>query len=109
MARRRQLPFADGTTATPTLAADGSSPDVDWQGGNGVIFAIGTFGGGTLTTNIKAPDDTTYVSLGTGTVFTANGVGGFTAPAGKLRVTLAGSTAPSLKAWCVGIPVNNGG
>ena len=106
MARRSKLALADGTTSAPTLVADGSTAPLDWPGGDGAYYAIGTFGGGTLTLQTLAPDGTTYVSLGTAVALTANGVAGFSAPAGLLRATLTGSAGPSLKAWAVGIPVN---
>jgi hypothetical protein len=113
MARRKQFIIADGATATPTITVDGSYPVspgwIDYEGGNGSFFAVGTFGGGSAALQIQAPDGATWVNIGAGVTFTANGVGGFTAPAGRLRVTLSGSTAPSLKAWVVSIPTNEGG
>lgn len=113
MARRANYAIADGSTALPVIVADGGYPAIpgyiDWQGGNGSCFVVGTFGGGTAKLQIQSPDAITWVDLGAQTNFTANGVGGFTAPAGRLRVSVSGSTAPSLSAWVVGIPTNEGG
>ena len=42
MARRSQLALADGTTAAPTLSADGATAQVDWPGvlGHDQVVAI---------------------------------------------------------------------
>ena len=110
MARRAQLIIADGVGAsTPLLTSSGASPAVDFAGGNAAVIVAGTFGGGTAQLQILAPDNTTWVPLGSPTSFTANGIAGFTAPAGKLRINLTGATTPSLAAWVIGIPANNGG
>lgn len=112
MARRKQYIIADATTAFPVIAADGNYPAVgfiDYEGGQGSVFVVGTFGGGTAKLQIQAPDGVTWVDIGVGASFTANGTGGFTAPAGRLRLNVAGSAAPALKAWVVGIPTTNGG
>lgn len=112
MARRATLRANAGTA----MAADGNftlkagqNDELDWQGGNGAMYAVGTWGGGTLKLQQLAPDNATWVDIGAGVSFTGNGVGGFTAPAGALRVNLAGSAGASLKAWVVGIPTNNAG
>lgn len=109
MARRRLLALADGTTAFPTITVTGNSPQVDFQGGNGTLFVTGGFGGGTCTLQLLAPDGATWLSLGTGTVLTAAGLGGFICPAGQMRLNVAGAAAATIQAWVVGIPVNNGG
>lgn len=95
--------FADGTAGFPTIVADGSSPIVNWPGGDGTFIAVGGFGGGTATLQMRAPDGTTWLSLGTSVALTAAGVAGFSAPVCQLRVTLAGSAGPTLKAWTQGI------
>lgn len=118
MARRKLYYLADGQTVQnvvtpPVITADGSFPAtpgyVDWEGGNGAFYVVGTLGGGTYTLQIQAPDGSTWVSVGTNTALTAAGVAGFTAPAGRLRVTVTGSAGASAKAWVVGIPTNNAG
>lgn len=113
MARRKQYVIADGATGTPTIVLDGNYPAspgyIDWEGGHGELFVIGGFGGGTGSLQIQAPDGSTWVSVGSGTSFTAAGVGGFLAAAGRLRLNVTGSTTPTIKSWAVGIPTNNGG
>lgn len=107
MARRAQHALADGSAAYPTIVADGSTPSVDWEGGNGTLFVVGTVGSGTYALQQLAPDGTTWSPVFAGV--TAAGQTNFLAPAGKLRLTASGSTTPSIKAWVVGIPTNNGG
>lgn len=103
MAMRAQYVLADGTTAAPTIVADGSTPAVNWRGGDGFLMVAGTVGGGTYTLQIQAPD-LTWLAVATG--LTAVGVANFKAPAGPLRLTTSGSTAPSIKAWVIGVPNN---
>lgn len=110
-------PLADGVVDTrtsdgvprtpyPVAAADGSypTPGVDWNGGMGSFEVMGTFGGGTAKLQILGADLATWLDVGSSTSFTANGTAGFYAPAGLLRMTLSGSTAPSLKAFVRQIP-----
>lgn len=116
MARRKLYYIADGQTvqnvATPAaITADGSYPAtpgyIDWEGGNGAFLLAGTVGGGTYTLQMQAPDGSSWLALGTNTTLTAAGVGGFSAPACRLRVNVSGSAGASAKAWVVGIPTNN--
>lgn len=104
----RDLALADGSAAAPTLSADGSTISGNWSGGDGAFVTTGTFGGGTLTLQWQAPDGT-WLSLGSGAALTAAGMAGFTAPAGLLRATLAGSAGPSVKAWTRGLAVISAG
>ncbi|VVE74120.1 hypothetical protein PCA31118_04684 [Pandoraea captiosa] len=100
MARRPQLTLLNNGNAT--------GQSVDWPGGNGACFAEGTFGGATLTLQILSPNGT-WMTLGNQTTFTANGVAGFTAPAGQVRMQITGGTPSAVYAYVVGIPTNNGG
>lgn len=119
MARRKLYFIADGQTvqgsATPAIIiANGNYPAtpgwIDWEGGYGSVMVAGTFDSATVKLQIQLPDGSTWVDIGTATNFTATGIGGFLAPAGRLRVNVAGIvTASSLKAWVVGIPANIGG
>lgn len=118
MARRANYYIADGQTiqgvvTPPVITADGSYPAtpgyVDWQGGNGAFLLAGTVGGGTYTLQIQCPDGTTWLALGSNTTLTAAGTGGFSAPAGRMRLTVTGAAGASIRAWVVGIPTNNGG
>lgn len=99
----RDNAFADGSASYPTIVADGNSPSIMWPGGDGAFTAVGTFGGGTVTLQMQAPDSSTWLSLGSGTALTASGVSGFSAPQCLLRIAVSGSTTPSLKAWTRGI------
>lgn len=102
MARRNLLLL----TPTPIIA-DGQSVGADFQGGIATFFATGTFGGATVTLQTLSPDGATWLPVFAG--ITAAGLANFSAPAGKLRVAVTGSTTPSLQAWVCGIPTNNGG
>lgn len=76
------------------------STTITWQGGNGALYAAGTWGSGTLT--LSANDGSgspraAPVALGSATTLTANGWGGFWAPAGAvLTIALTGATNPAL-------------
>lgn len=107
MARRVQHALADGSTAFPTIVADGSTPSIDWEGAAGSLMLAGTVGGGTYAVQLLAPDGTTWLNVFAG--LTAAGMANFNCPAGKMRLTASGSTTPSIKAWVIGIPTNNGG
>lgn len=118
MARRKLYYIADGQTVQgvvtpPVIAADGNYPAtpgyIDWEGGDGAFLLAGTVGGGTYTLQLQCPDGSSWVALGANTTLTAAGAGGFSCPAGRLRVAASGSAAPSIKAWVVGIPTNNAG
>ena len=74
-----------------------------------MVYVIGGFGAGTAALQIQAPDGLTWVNLGAGVTFTAPGVGGFNAPAGRLRINMAGAAGATALAWVVGIPTNNAG
>lgn len=79
-----------------TLSADGSTTGVRLQSSTVVQFeADGTFGGGTLTPEIKT-GASTWVALGSSTL-TADGAINAEVPRGSVvRMTLAGSTSPSI-------------
>lgn len=78
---------ADGTSAEFTVGSQYAFAD---------IFLSDTFGGGTATIEIKAPDGTTFIPLQTVTgpervrITETPFIG---------RLSLAGSTTPSLNAW----------
>lgn len=118
MARRKQYIIADPlalptTDSQPSITADGSYPVspgwINFEGGIAAVFVVGTFGGGTAKLQIQAPDGSTWTDVGATTSFTANGNSGFTAPAGRLRLSVSGSAGATIKAWVVSIPTNNGG
>ena len=81
-----------------SLSADGSSADQQWRGGTGFVTASGTFGGGTLELELSLNGGSTYVGAGTGGQLTSAGSFVFELPDDALiRVTLSGSTGPSLE------------
>ena len=81
-----------------TLAADGSTTAVTAPA-RYLMAATGTFGGGTAKVEISSDDGTTWGQFGS--TFTVGTVLEIALPrGGQVRVTLTGSTAPSLKvAW----------
>jgi len=93
------------------LAANGSGPTTQILGGNYIMFANGTIGGGTLALQVLQPDGTTWGPLqsvaGTGSAIQTTtlpfGATQIYLPAGNVRVTLTGATAPNINAWLVGI------
>ena len=82
--------------STNTLSANGDTTIVSWGGGEGFYSASGTCGSGTTTLYASFDGGTTYISCGTEGQLTANGVVRFTLPECKLKVTLSGSSSPSL-------------
>ena len=85
----------------PVLTADGQTAAanvVSWPGGQGVFVAYGTFGSGTVKLQWSPDDGTTWIDAGAAPLtLTAAGYGPFTIPKSQLRVSLTGSTAPSIK------------
>lgn len=87
----------------PKMLADGQtalSAAISWSAGRGVFIAYGTFGGGTLKLQCSHDDGTTWTDVDRAgdsfVTFTANGQGGFELGKCLLRVSLSGSTAPSI-------------
>lgn len=87
MSVRSSIQFQIG--ATWPISAD--SDEFEWQGGKGSFLAKAT-GAGTITLQVKLPDDTTYVAVGTDTTLTANGGGNFELPRCRLKVAVSGFT-----------------
>lgn len=100
MARRAQLTLLSNASATGS--------QVDWPGGTGAFYCEGTFGGATVTLQTLSPNGT-LMTVGTDVTFTANGVGGFSLPAGKLQATITGGPPSAMYAYVVGIPGNVAG
>lgn len=105
MAMRAQYVLADGSTANPSIAANGSTAAVNWRGGDGVLMLTGTVGGGTYTLQQQAPDGT-WLTVSAATTLTAVGMASFKAPAGPLRLTTTSSSAATVNAWLIGVPNN---
>lgn len=77
---------SSGVKLLTNAAATG--PIVQWDGGQGVFVACGTFGGATLTLNFRGPDGVTWIAAGAATTLTANGAGTFVLPACELQVVI---------------------
>lgn len=76
-----------------------SSDPIKWNGGPGVVIADGTWGSGTLTLQARrAGSAGAWIAVGSNVTFTANGLGGFTLGDCDLRLTMTGSTTPSVTA-----------
>lgn len=71
-----------------------TGPIVQWDGGQGVFVACGTFGGATVTLNFRGPDGVTWIAAGSATTLSANGAGTFVLPACEMQCVVAGG-APS--------------
>lgn len=86
----------------PVQTGDGQTTAIVWTGGRGVFTAWGTFGGGTVTLQWSPDSGVTWMNVDrsgdTFTTFTSNGTGGFELGSCSLRCSLAGSTAPNIKA-----------
>lgn len=75
------------------------------QGGKYGVSAKGTWGGGSAKLQMLLGDATTYVSVASGTDFTADGYGAVDLPAGQYRWTIA--TASALYLTVSRIPYRN--
>jgi hypothetical protein len=88
--------FAIDTTFTTN-----TSTTCLWQGGDGVLYASGTFGSGTVTLAANSgggnATNDAFIALGSSTTLTSNGIAGFTLAAGMtLKVTVSGGTSQSI-------------
>lgn len=65
------------------------------RGGKYAVAAIGTWGGGSAKLQTLGPDGSTYLSVSSGTDFSANGYGVVDLPPGMYQLTIATATAVS--------------
>lgn len=63
------------------------------KGGKYAVAVVATFGGGSVKLQMLGPDSTTYLSVASGTDFTAAGYGTVDLPPGQYRWTIATATA----------------
>lgn len=63
------------------------------RGGKYGVSANGTWGGGSAKLQVLLPDESTYLSVASGTDFTANGFAVVDLPPGQYRWTIATATA----------------
>jgi hypothetical protein len=77
----------------PTLLSNASATGsaVQWDGGEGVFAAAGTFSGATITLQFLGPDGSTWIDAGTDTTLTAAGGGIFKMPPARIRAAVTGS------------------
>ena len=63
------------------------------HGGRYAAVAVATWGGGSCKLQALGPDNSTYLSVSSGTDFSANGYAVIDLPAGQYRFTVATATA----------------
>lgn len=97
------------TNQSGSLSADGSSEAIPHNGGEVRVSQQGDFGGGTAVVEFSRTEDGTYgpatdmvngssLEVAAGTTDTPY-VGKMDIPAGFIKISLAGATAPSLDWW----------
>jgi hypothetical protein len=91
-------PTSNLTIGLGTLSADGHSKGVSAKNASKVVLTVtGTWGSGTAQPEVCAdPLATVPVWVASGSSLTANGSETITGPVNAVRVTLSGSTSPSL-------------
>lgn len=85
-----------GATATDAVRhsnIDATTAAFQLKGGKYGVSAKATWGGGSAKLQILMADDTTYVSVASGTDFTADGYSTVDLPPGQYRWTIATATA----------------
>jgi hypothetical protein len=78
-----------------------TSSSRNWVGGNGTLYAEGTFSGTSLQLQAQSPNGTW---MNVGSAVTAAGLANFTVPDGQLRVTVTGGTPSALFVYAVSNP-----
>lgn len=71
--------------------ASATSDPVSWGGGRGMLSAVATWGGGSVTLQYLGPDGSTWLTGAT--ALTANGLVTFELPPGRIRIAIATATA----------------
>lgn len=80
-----------------TVTTADTSKTIDIAGGRFVLFAQGTWGSGTLTFTWSGDGGTTFLTIGSGASFTADGTLLVELPPGQLKGTLTGSTGATVQ------------
>lgn len=96
-------PFSTANAVVLT-AANASSSQVQWPGGMGVMTAVGTFGGATLSLQFVGPDGSTLVTAGAGTTMTAAGASVFYLPKCLVQLTITSAGSTSITASLARVP-----
>lgn len=88
MSIRGGIQFQIGSTWP--ISAD--SDEYEWLGGKG-SFLVKATGAGTVTLQVKLPDETTFLAVGSDTtIATTTGGGNFELPRCRLKVAVSGFT-----------------
>jgi len=72
---------------------DASTSAFSLRGGRYAVAVVATFGGGSVKLQALGPDGSTYLSVASGSDFTAAGFAVVDLPPGKYRLTIATATA----------------
>lgn len=93
-------------TASVLLLSNASAASAakQWPGGRGTFTVVGTFAGATIALQKRGPDGSTWVDVGSGTTFTANGVGNFDLPPGEIRANVTGGPPSGVYADAARVP-----
>jgi hypothetical protein len=94
MAGRRRLDLLSNASATGAPAR--------WPGGRGSFLAEGSFGGASVSFQVKGPNGS-WLDVGAEVTLTAPGVGNFELPEGDVRAAVAGGSPSGLYAVAVGV------
>lgn len=93
------------TFSATLLSNESATGDyIKWPGGRGEVRVDGTFGGATLTLQIKSPDGSSVMTVGTNTTFTAEGIGGFDLGPCDLKMGVSGGTPSALYSVVTRVP-----
>jgi hypothetical protein len=80
-----------GHTGPILSNASASSADHKWIGGKGVLVARATWGGGSVSLQVKSHDETNYITPTDGSL-TADGMFEFELPPCTIRIAVATAT-----------------
>lgn len=85
------------------LNAAVTGSDAIWPGGKGTFMAEGTFGGATITLQVKSPNGS-YIAVSATTTLTANGTATFDLAPSLIRAAVSGGAPSALFAYAIQIP-----
>lgn len=93
-------------TASVTLLSNASATGSAkaWPGGRGTFSVVGTFAGATASLEYLGPDSSTWLTVGTDTTKTANGLGNFDLPPGQIRASITGGPPSGVYAVAARVP-----
>ena len=83
----------------PLLNGTATGSAVPWGGGRGVVSAIcATWNSATATLEMRGPDDSTWISLGSDATLDANGAFEFELPVCHIRLAISGTPSAAVVA-----------